>query len=270
MMISSRDNPNIKQLVKLLTSKKERGESGLFVAEGMRICADAIAEASAKKIEISEIFYTNQVAEKLAQHHSFDCFESINDETKIEISPELADKISDTGATQGVFVVIKKLDKSLSVDKIKGDGKYIILNNIQDPGNVGTIIRTADAVGVDGIILTNNCCDVYNPKCVRSTMGSLFRRNIFIENDFEKVVKLMSECSVKTMAAVVSDEAEDITAVDFSCGCAVVIGNEGNGLSDVHVMLCDKRVTIKMKGNINSLNAASAGTILLWEMFRND
>ena len=157
----------------------------------------------------------------------------------------------------------------MNIDDIDSNGKYLILNNLQDPGNLGTLLRTADAVGISGVILSNNCCDIYNPKVLRSAMGSIFRVKVYVENDFSKVIDMLKSKQLKTSAAVVDKDAVSIIDADFSKGSAVVIGNEGNGLSNDDAMLCDERVTIKMHGNINSLNAAMAGGIILWEMKRN-
>jgi len=142
-----------------------------------------------------------------------------------------------------------------------------VLNHLQDPGNVGTLLRTADAVGADGVVLTGNCCDLYNPKVVRSAMGSMGRIKIYVEDDFSRVCNTLSELGIKTLAAVIKNGVS-VTEYDFDKPCAVVIGNEGNGLSESDADMCDEKITIRMNGNIDSLNAAVAGAIILWEMFR--
>lgn len=142
-----------------------------------------------------------------------------------------------------------------------------MLDNLQDPGNLGTLLRTADAVGVSGVVMTDNCVDLYNPKVVRSAMGSTTRLDLFVVNNFLNVATLFDELGIVTNAAVVRN-GENITEFDFDRPCAVVIGNEGKGLPKEHSDICKNRVTISMHGNIESLNAACAGTIILWEMFR--
>lgn len=267
MLVSSRDNPNVKKLVKLISSKKERAESGEFVVEGMRNCVDIARACAEGKACVTAVFYTNEAIEKysdiLPTHYLFECGER----NRFEITTELAEKISQGEGSQGVFVVAKKLDKILNADTIELNGKYVLLDHIQDPGNLGTILRTADAMGANGVVLCNNCCDLYNPKVVRSAMGSMARVPVFVENDFEKAVGFFRENGVETVASVISG-GENITDFDFDRPCAVVIGNEGRGMSDEHVSMCDKSVTIGMHGNINSLNAATAATIIMWEMFR--
>lgn len=268
MLISSKDNKSIKRLSKLLSSRKERNESGEFVIEGMRNCTDAAMEAvNGGKLIITELYYTKQALEKYSQLLSTEYFDKLSDCEKYEITPELAERISDSESSQGVFVVAKKLDKIFDADKINVNGKYVLLNCIQDPGNLGTILRTADAMGASGVVLSNNCCDLYNPKVVRSAMGSLARVEVFVEQSFEKVVDTFRKLGVETCATVI-EGGENITGVSFDKPVAVCIGNEGRGMSEEHVALCDRKLTISMQGNINSLNAATAATIVMWEMFR--
>ena len=151
-------------------------------------------------------------------------------------------------------------------DFVKCGGKYIVLNSLQDPLNIGTVIRTADALGINGVVLCK-CCDLYNPKVVRGTMGSVFRIKT-IETDFEDIISEFEEKGITSFAAVVDKSSQSLVDCDFSNGCAVVIGNEGNGLSKEDIELCDEKFTIKMHGSIESFNASTAATIILWEMSR--
>ncbi len=266
MHIVSRDNPKIKKFLKLQSSKKMRQNEGLFVLEGARLCADAFDEHRNGKLQIYCAFASQNALEKYSQFIDVTLFDNQKSDVFFTLDDSLADKISDTKTSQGVFIIAYLPDNSFDSSKIKSDGKYAVLNNLQDPGNVGTILRTADAVGVDGVVLSNNCCDLYNPKVLRSTMGSLFRLNIFVADDFSDVCDCFKSKNVKVLATVVDKDATSLTDVDFSGGCAVVIGNEGNGLSGQDVSLCDEKITIKMNGNINSLNAGMAAGIILWEM----
>lgn len=266
MYISSRDNPKIKRLRKLYSSKKARESEGLFVIEGIRGCVDAAACALFhNSLKIAELYYVADSVEAYSKYLPTYYFDDIDGEKKFEITPEIAAKISDTEISQGVFIVAERVDKQFGVRCVRKDGRYIVLDNLQDPGNLGTMLRTSDAVGVDGVILTGNCVDLYNPKVVRSAVGSMPRLNIYIEKSCENALKILKNRGIRTIAAVVKDGIP-ITDYDFSGGCAVVVGNEGRGLAHESVRLCDDAVTIKMKGNIDSLNAAVAGTIFLWEM----
>lgn len=267
MIICSKDNPKIKLYRKLLTNKKTRDELDMFVVEGMRICVDTAIEALEENVEITALFYTADSIIKYKNVLDISSFDFIQDDLKYEISAEVAKNMSDEGNSQGVFIIAKKLDKAFDVNSLNHDGKYIVLDNLQDPGNLGTLLRTADAVGVDGVVLSGNCVDLYNPKVVRAAMGSMSRLNIYIENDFKIVAKVFNSLNISLCAAVIRG-GTDISEYDFSKPCAAVIGNEGRGLTEEHTMLCSDKMTIKMNGHMDSLNAATAGTIILWEMMR--
>ncbi len=255
-IITSKDNPVIKLYQKLSSSKKERLQYGLFVLEGLRIVEDAIREDSG----ISHILITQQALAK--------CSDSVlqadlRDAKTFVISNELGKRIASTDNTQGVFAVCRiPVNRTLS---FRSGGRYVVLFGLQDPGNVGMIIRTADALGIDGVILSGSC-DLYSPKVIRSTMGSVFRMDIMTENDPDALFDLLNYNNITSSAAVIDPDAEDINSCGFSGSQAVFIGNEGNGLPDDVAVRCSRRVTIPMHGNINSLNAAMAAGILMWEL----
>ncbi len=257
MLITAKDNPKIKELRKLYSSRRERLKQGLFVIEGVRGCRDALRDLE----DIRAVFYTEGALGSL----DLTLPDRVSEDRRFLITDELAEKISDTHSSQGIFVVAKRLDKPFEAAKLKADGKYLILAELQDPGNLGTMIRTADAVGLDGVVLAGSCVDLYNPKTVRSAVGSMPRVDIFIEKDSRQVLEGFARRGIKTAAAVI-EGGEEIRRFDFSRGCAVVIGNEGRGLDDETVRLCSHKVTISMSGHIDSLNAAAAATIFLWEM----
>lgn len=255
MLITSNENSNVKLYIKLSSNKKARDEHNQFTIEGSRLLRESVLENA----DIQMIFATISAFEK-----NKDFLQKYHDRI-ITISEGIAKRLSNTKSDQGVFAIINKPEnKPLRSQTL--NGKFVVLNNIQDPGNLGTILRTADAVEISGVILTENCCDLYNPKVVRSTMGSLFRLNIFCENDFYDVCRKLKSEGVKIYAAVVTKNSVDILSSGFAENSAIVIGNEGNGLKDEHVSVCDERVTIKMNGNIESLNAGIAAAILMWEM----
>lgn len=257
--ITSVENPKIKLYKKLSESKKCRRENGLFTLEGTRLITDAAAENAG----LRSVFITKAYFEKYGGASEFAA------DTEVFLIPdELGKRISSTDNAQGIFAVCRTLDKPPVSDIIKSGGRYVLLHNIQDPGNLGTIIRTADAVGADGVFLAE-CCDLYNPKTVRSTMGSLFRVNAS-ETSFDEVFPLFGQRGIPTFAAVVDGNAVSLTDCDFSRGGAVLIGNEGNGLPREISEICDTRLTIKMRGNVNSLNAAAAAGIIMWELTKNN
>lgn len=254
-LITSKDNPSIKLYRKLSESKKARKENNLFVLEGARLCFDSSTFPTIKLLIITKTAYEKN-REKIL----------ISDDKIMIISDELGNKLSDTVNTQGVFAICEIPTKTELSDFVKCGGKYIVLNSLQDPLNIGTIIRTADALGIDGVILCG-CCDLYNPKVIRGTMGSIFRINT-IETNFQALVSELGLKKITSFAAVVDKTAQSLVDCNFSGGCAVVIGNEGNGLSESDIELCNKKFTIRMHGSIESFNASTAATIILWEMSR--
>lgn len=258
-IITSKDNPIIKLYQRLSSSKKERLEYGLFVLEGLRITEDALREDSG----ITHLILTKNASEKFGDA----LFQAdLRDTKTIVISNELGNKIAQTNQTQGVFAICRiPVERKISFTE---NGKYIVLFGLQDPGNAGMIIRTADALGMDGIFMSGSC-DLYSPKVIRSTMGSVFRMNICIENDADALFENFRENNITVCASVIDTDAEKITECDFSGGNAVLIGNEGNGLPREISARCDKRITIPMNGTINSLNAAMAAGIVMWELSKS-
>lgn len=256
--ITSRDNPIIKEFIKLKTSKSERKSKGLFVIEGVKICLEAFCS----DVAIDSVFVTERLLNKDERVKDF-----VNNMSKAYIiNDSVEKKMSDTKTPQGIFCVCKMLDKDFDIDTIYRGGLFLMLCCVQDPGNIGTIIRTADGFAVDGIIMTDDCCDVYNPKVVRSTMGSLSRMKIKTVSDEREFLESLDN-RVDTVAAVVDKSAiapQDITKTDNPR--ILVIGNEGNGLSSETVELCKYKTMIPMKGKAESFNAAVAAAVLMWEL----
>lgn len=255
-IITSKDNPVIKLYQKLSSSKKERLQYGLFVLEGLRITEDALREESG----ITHLIMTKNAYEKYGEAL---LQADLRNTKTLVISNELGNRIASTDTTQGVFAIcaIPAAKKPVFTD----DCRYAVLYGLQDPGNVGMIIRTADALGIDGIILSGSC-DLYSPKVIRATMGSVFRMNICIENDTDALFDMLEKGGICTSAAVIDTDAQKITDISFEGRQAVFIGNEGSGLPRDIALRCSRRVTIPMNGTINSLNAAMAAGILMWEL----
>lgn len=259
-MITSRDNPTIKDIIKLQKSAKYRRESSLFTVEGVRLCRDAVISGA----KITKLIYTAQAKEKYSED-----FKLISDTgcEKIEVSTDIFLKISDTKSPQGLLCIISMLDKSVLLDKIENMGCYAALEKISDPSNLGTILRTAEALGLDGVILSNDCCDIYSPKVVRGSMGAVFRMKFCVAEDFPKLIREFTQSGIRTYAATPGN-AVSVTEVDFKSGI-VLIGNEGAGLTDESIDACLCRVKIPMGGRAESLNASAAAAILMWELIRS-
>ncbi len=253
--ITSKDNQLIKLVNALQESPKKRKESGLFVLEGLRICSDA----AENNVKFDKLIVTKSAFEK----HT----EIINSFAEVSkncyfLRDDLFKKISNTNTPQGIIAVAFTPEIN---NKILPDGKYIALENIADPSNLGTIARTAEALGIDGIIMTSGSCDPYSPKSLRSSMGTLLRIPLFITDD---IVEFINENSLNAYACVVEKNADNITEKSFKSGDVLLIGNEANGLTDYARSAASCLITIKMQGKAESLNAAAAAAIAMWEMVK--
>lgn len=236
-----------------------RKSEGLFFIEGARLCHDA----SLSSVTIKELYVTESGYEKYSEY--INAIES-KAERCFMVSDEVAQKLGDTKNPQGVFCVCKMLDKNTNIGKIKYNGKYIALENVTNPSNFGAVVRTAEAVGLDGVIVSGGC-DIYNPKSQRAAMGSLFRLQVIDTDNLPLLLSELREKGMKAYAGVPDSSALKITDADMSGGVVSVIGNEGNGITEETYNACI-RVTIPMQGRAESLNAAAAASILIWEMMR--
>lgn len=257
-MITSKDNELIKMTAKLLSSSKYRHETGLFAAEGVRLCMDA----ARSRMTIVRFLYTETAMKKYPQEFAV---LSGSAQQSIAVSEGVFKRLSDTAAPQGFLCVVAGLDKNDISYTINKQGRYAALENIQDPSNLGTILRTAEALGADGVILSADCCDVWSPKVVRGSMGAVFRLPVWTAEDFTAYIRELTRSGVPTFAST-PHEAENLEYVDFSQGGVMLIGNEGNGLRDETIRACRTRVRIEMKGRAESLNAAAAAAILLYRL----
>ena len=261
MVVTSKDNQWVKEWRTLSSDTKRRRESGKFVIEGTRLCGDALRSG----VRCETVLYTAD-----ARSRYVDVVESLigQSDNAVEIAPSLARAMGDTTNPQGVFCIVNALDNSYNLSKIDTMGFYGALEDIQDPGNLGTIIRTAEAMGLSGLLLSDGCCDVYNPKVLRGSMGGVFRLPLWQVGNMTDAVAALNQKGLVTCACVVDADAEAVHTAGMGRGCVAVIGNEGNGLRRETVAACSKRVTIPMSGRAESLNASMAAGIVLWEMTR--
>jgi len=250
--ISSRDNPHIKAAVRLRGPAGVQCAPGRFFLEGFRLCADALASGYAPE----QVFLTPAARERYdtvqlerTSAHTF------------EITGAVAEKLGDTQHPQGVFGVFAKQEKQMAW---MPGGKYIALENVQDPGNLGAIVRTAEALGIGGLLLRGGC-GAFHPKALRASMGALLRLPAAQADDLPAELRA---CGLPCYAAVPDRDAKSVLACDFSLGGVLVIGSEAHGLSEETMDACAYRITAPMPGRAESLNAAAAATILMWEMVR--
>lgn len=255
--IESKSNEKIKSAQKLASSSSYRLERGEFFLEGVRLCSDAAISS----VRIKQCFFTEKALEKNRERVEkvIDCAEH-----SFSVSEDIALKLSETKNPQGVFAVCAMPEKDGFI--LESGKKYIALENIQDPSNLGAVVRTAEALGLDGAVLCS-CCDPYNPKAQRAAMGSLLRLPLLITDDILFVISECKQKGIAALATVPDSKAEKITDIDMSGGVLAVIGNEGNGVTEETKANCDK-VTIPMLGRAESLNASMAAAIVMWEMMR--
>ena len=257
--ISSMQNPAVK-LLKSLHSKKGRYENGLFLVEGTRVCSEICPPWQTELLIFSERFYEENAERK----------ELIAGcpEAKVRILPEeVFAAVSDTQHPQGVLAAVRMRLFDLSVFTQKKNPFLVVLEDLQDPGNAGTILRTADAAGADGILCSKGTVDFYSPKTVRASMGSIFHLPVVqAENIAEDLLELRQH-GVHLLAAHLQGSRPHFEA-DYTGGCAIMIGNEGNGLTPEAAALADERVRIPQPGRAESLNASVAAGILIYEALR--
>jgi len=183
---------------------------------------------------------------------------------QVTVPESLLQAMADTETPQGVLFLCGM--PSLNPPSTLTGNRYLVLDGVQDPGNVGTVLRTADAFSVDGVVLVNNCADPFSPKTVRSTMGAVFRIPVW-ETDPDSLCKLLREAEISLFAAALRPDAADVRSIGLS-RAAVVIGSEGRGVSDEVLSLADRTLIIPMTSRCESLNAAVAAAVITWEMFR--
>ncbi len=254
-IINSTSNRQIRALAQLQTKAKARRAEGLFVAEGVRMYREVPRELLVKTY-VSESFYEKEQNRALLRDGGVEV-----------VSDRVFAAVSDTKTPQGILCLVRQRQYSVEEMLQKETPFLLLLEDIQDPGNLGTIFRTAEAAGVSGILMSAGTADIYNPKTIRSTMGAVYRMPFGYVPDFLSVPEKLRQRRVRTYAAHLNAKSE-YTAQDYRTGCAFLIGNEGNGLSDALAAQADVRVKISMEGQAESLNAAVAAAILMFEAKR--
>jgi len=248
--INSSTNKNYKLCIQLAT-KKYRDKYGLYLIEGDNL----IAEAIKCNIEIMSVFVRKDYA----------CLRGLAIPEPYVVSKNLYDQIAQTETSQGIVAVVKKRSYTESefFDRCKA-GNILVLDRLQDPGNIGTMIRTADAAGYKGVIVIKGTGDVFSPKVVRAAAGSLFRLPVLFADTAAEALTVMKSHGKKIVSTCFEAEADYFT-VDMKNDVALIIGNEGGGLSQEWIDGADIRVKIPMEGTVDSLNAAVAAGIIMYE-----
>ena len=251
-MITSRQNPLCTHIRKLASSASYRRQRGEFLCDSPKLLEEILLRGA----DLHTVVCTEDAA-----------LPPIPAGVRVVAVPaDVMESLSPAKTPQGVLSVCGMPDRTLP-EKLTGK-RYVVLDGVQDPGNVGTILRTADAFSADGLLLVNGCADLYNPKTIRATMGAAFRCPVWT-CDAPALRALLTASGLPLYGAALRAETIDAREADYT-RCAIAIGSEGRGLSAQMLDYCDRTVLIPMRAHCESLNAAVAATVLLWEAARND
>lgn len=254
-MITSTSNAQVKYLLQLQKKSKARNEEKVFLVEGIRMFVEVPAER-VEKVYVSETFYNKKKEEINFSNY------------KMEIlSDTVFQYVSDTKTPQGILCVVKQ--KEYDVKKLleAKNPHFMVLDNLQDPGNLGTIVRTAEGAGVDAVFMSKDTVDIYNPKVIRSTMGSIYRMPVVYVEDLIALLEAFKAKGIKSYAAHLEGK-NSYDQESYNEGTAILIGNEGNGLREEVSNAADVWVKIPMLGQVESLNAAIAASVMMFEVAR--
>ena len=254
-MITSTSNQQIKKLSLLMKKAKERKEQGLFVVEGVKMFGEAPREWLAG-VYVSEQFVSNEEHRKLLSDVSYEI-----------VADSVFRAVSDTQTPQGILAVVR-MPKYTMDDMLRGDQTHLlILESVQDPGNLGTMVRTGEGAGITGVVMNRTTVDLFNPKTIRSTMGSIYRVPFVVADDLEQTLQMLKKKGVRLYAAHLKGQKQ-YDAFDYTEATGFLIGNEGNGLSDEIANAADSYIRIPMEGQVESLNAAISASLLMYECNR--
>ncbi len=296
-MITSSSNPQIRRVIQLNTKARARRDEACFPAEGIRIFREIPAELR-RQVYVSATFMQDPAHRRLLLDEGVALPTEVGNTDdsgrKMQCTAEMVDdrifrQMCDTQTPQGILTIAsiptysreqlltgsgKKIAKNIDEKhpEKRDSGLYeeneaplvLVLEDLQDPGNVGTIIRTAEGAGVTGVFMSGRTADCFQPKVVRSTMGSIFRVPIRREASLPELMNWLKERGVRSFAAHLSGKNSYVKE-DYRGGTAFLIGNEGNGLSDELTACADVRIRIPMEGKVESLNAAVAAALLMYE-----
>ncbi len=255
--ITSTSN-KVYKFIKSLAAKKGRNESDAYSVEGIKSVGEAMCSGESIRLVAINEAMQQKCGEliDMAASHGIDVY---------IISQKLFDSMCDTKTPEGAMCVIDMRKESADIK----DGMYLYCDGVADPGNAGTLIRCADAVGASGVVFSRGSVDIYNPKTVRATMGSIFHLPVYVDDDGDFLEKMKTNGYMVTVGAL-TDSAVDYKQAPYPGNTVVVVGNEANGVSEKTLAMADNVVIIPITGQAESLNAAVAGAILMYEWKRNN
>ena len=276
-MITSLTNGRIKHAIQLREKRSLRNQEGLFVAEGFKMFEEAPLQM------IKEIYCREDIWQQMEESFDktpFDKFGQLFQKIQQcvdagvvveQVSKEVFRKLSDTQTPQGIFFVMKQMEYLLPEllgthreKRAKDIPLFLILEDVQDPGNLGTMIRTAEGAGATAVLMSKETVDIYNPKTIRATMGSLYRVPFLYIEHLADAIALLKQSGIAVYAAHLKGQ-KSYREISYRSGSAFLIGNEGNGLREETAALADEYILIPMKGKLESLNAAVAAALLMYE-----
>ena len=263
-MITSANNQQMKQIAALLKKAKERREKKSFVVEGPKMVQEAPAEWL-KAVYVSEFFMEKTENKELLEELEARC-SSVQVPFEI-VADSVFKSVSDTQTPQGIMAIVQMPEYEMT--QLLQDEKthLLILESIQDPGNLGTMVRTGEGAGITGVIMNKTTVDLFNPKTIRSTMGSIYRVPFMVTDNLIATMESLKQQGVSLYAAHLKGQ-HAYDEEEYTKACGFLIGNEGNGLSDEIADLADTYIKIPMEGQVESLNAAISATLLMYEANR--
>ena len=258
-VITSFSNGKVKQVVQWQGKATSRREAGIFLAEGFKLFREAPEES------ILEVYLSEDALGKAAEDAVLR--EKLHRTGYEAVSREVFCKMSDTKTPQGILCVVRRPTYTLEQIINVPSPLLVVLESLQDPGNLGTILRTGEAAGITGVIMGGETADIFHPKTIRATMGSVFRVPFVRVESLKKVFELFKQRNIRVYAAHLSGETY-YDSFSFKEGTAFLIGNEGNGLTPETVRMADDLLKIPMEGQVESLNASVAAALLMYEAYR--
>jgi len=261
MIITSNSNAKVKQIIQWRDKSRDRRRDGVFLAEGMKMFEEAPDDG------ILEVYVSETAVQKFNSPHNKKIADKLERHGFITVKDDIFEKMSDTQTPQGIITVMRRMEYDLE-EMLSAENPFlVVIETLQDPGNLGTIIRTGEGAGVTGIIMNSRTVDIYNPKTIRGTMGSIYRVPFVYVEDLGILMTKLKEKGIHTYAAHL--EGKDYyDSFSFKEPTAFLIGNEGNGLTGELADSAEKYLKIPMEGQVESLNAAIAASLLMYEVHR--
>lgn len=264
-MISSSTNSRVKQIVQWQNKAKKRREDGIFLAEGVKMYEEAPLD------DVVEVYISEAMEGKLKEptrdERDIFIWKKLSQTGYEVVTDDVFAKMSDTQTPQGILSVLKRPVYELQTLLKQKNPLFVILENLQDPGNLGTIIRTGEGAGITGVIMSAQTVDIFNPKTIRATMGSIYRVPFVYTEDLQDTINRLHKAGVHTYAAHLQGKTY-YSEVSFKEPTAFLIGNEGNGLTKETADRAEGYIKIPMEGQVESLNAAVATALLMYEAHR--